>query len=70
MSGAAWWTGGVKDKNEVGWIWDNSNTEMGYTNWDPYQDNTGDEKCVMLSESVQWKRHSCTNNVKIICEMI
>lgn len=67
--GFIWWTGGVKDKNGVDWIWENSSREMVFTNWVPGQPDNGGEECVVTWGWGQWSDYSCNNNFSIICEM-
>lgn len=69
MPRGSWWTGGVKDKNGVDWIWENSSSEMVFKNWGPEQPNNGSEECVVMSGSGQWSDYSCNYKFSISCEM-
>lgn len=71
MSGGGWWIGGVPvtDENGVNWIWENSSTQMNFSNWDTYQPNNFGEECVIMSGSGRWSDISCTYAFNIICEM-
>lgn len=70
MSGGSWWTGGVKNKNGVDWIWENSSSGMVFTNWEPSQPNNGGEECmVMWGHAGQWSDWGCNYNFIFICEM-
>lgn len=69
MPGGLWWTGGVKDKNGVDWIWENSSSKMNFTNWGPAQPNNGGEECVVTWGSGQWSDYSCNYKFSISCEM-
>lgn len=70
VPGGSWWTGGVKDKNGVDWIWENSSTEMAFTNWGPSQPNNGGEECVIMwGDAGQWSDYRCNYLFSIICEM-
>lgn len=68
MPVGSWWTGGVKDNNGV-WLWENSSSEMAFTNWEPSQPNNGDEMCVVMSSSGRWSDYGCNYKFSIICEM-
>lgn len=69
MPGGSWWIGGVKDKNGVDWVWDNSSSEMTFTNWGPLQPNNGGEECVVMWGSGQWSDYGCNYKYIIICEI-
>lgn len=70
VSGSAWWTGGVKNKNGVDWIWENSSSGMVFTNWGPSQPNNGGEECMLMwSYTGQWSDYVCNYKFSLICEM-
>lgn len=70
VSGDIWWTGGVKDDNGIDWKWDNSSSEMVFTNWDTSQpENITGEDCVVITSFGRWHDYKCLRKFYIICEM-
>lgn len=68
--GNFWWTGGVRHKNGIDWIWNNSSSKMVFTNWDTDQpDNQGGEYCVVVTSLGRWHDYKCTREFYITCEM-
>lgn len=70
VSGGSWWTGARKDENKDHWVWDHSDTEVVFTNWDSKNfqpDGSNDENCV-LSVFGLWHDYPCNYTFYIICE--
>nr|XP_034321651.1 collectin-12-like [Crassostrea gigas] len=70
VSGGLWWTGAIKDRNKNIWVWDHSDTELVFTNWDPdgsQPNGESTENCV-LSKYGLWHDFPCQHTFNIICE--
>lgn len=70
VSGGLWWTGAKKDTNKNIWVWDHSDNELVFSNWDQAgpQPNGGKKENCVLSKSGLWHDFPCQNNFNIICE--
>lgn len=73
VSGGNWWTGAIKDRNKNIWVWDHSDSELVFTNWDSKDSQPNgeskekDENCV-LSELGFWHDYPCQDTFNMICE--
>uniref|UniRef100_K1RHW6 Aggrecan core protein n=1 Tax=Magallana gigas TaxID=29159 RepID=K1RHW6_MAGGI len=68
--GGLWWTGAIKDRNKNIWVWDHSDTEMVFTNWDPdgsQPNGESTENCVLTKYGL-WHDFPCQQTFNIICE--
>ncbi|XP_033761213.1 type-2 ice-structuring protein-like [Pecten maximus] len=68
--GNSHYVGGI-DFGQANWIWDSTNTEIGYTDWRISQPSNGrTEHCLVVcsGSTCQWNDVDCYGNKKYICQ--
>lgn len=65
------WTGGNDRNTEGQYLWDHSNTLIGFTNWYPKEPSSlTSQNCIALLRDGQWNDALCGLSYSYICEKI
>lgn len=64
------WTGGNDRSTEGRFLWDHSNTLIGFKNWHPQEPSsaTKNENCIALLKDGRWNDVFCGVSYSYICE--
>lgn len=63
-----WWTGAINDPNKNVWVWEHSDKELVFTNWDLRQPGDFENEHCVASVNGLWHDYPCYSPFYIICE--